>query len=163
MSFWWGLGVKIDPNSALGNNLLKYLWSPFITLHIAASSPLQMVWYKFDAIYLKRWKLLLYNWRLDAFTIISMALVLSFNTTLGTKNDVKFSAQLQEMFCSILLCKACISICFSLLDGRHASQCAQYCHVTQQWLGNIFILSHHCQLCSDYTTHNMFQHTPTMI
>ena len=33
--FWWGGCTKIDPNLASSDNLLKYLWSPFITLHAA--------------------------------------------------------------------------------------------------------------------------------
>lgn len=33
--FWWGGCTKIDPNFASSDNLLKYLWSPFITLHAA--------------------------------------------------------------------------------------------------------------------------------
>ena len=33
--FWWGFTPKIDPNLAQGSNLLKYLWSTFITPHPA--------------------------------------------------------------------------------------------------------------------------------
>ena len=34
--FWWGFTPKIDPNLAQGSNLLKYLWSTFITPHPAS-------------------------------------------------------------------------------------------------------------------------------